>query len=216
MKNTYIELGTAEHPLNRGFGDATRIMGGTRQIPVSLHDGVAGRDTVPLRPRLSRPADGGDLSARAGVGAGGDRAQFEGGGRVVYFPWNIGEIFWEVLNLDHSILIGNAVRWALGARPRIEVTGQGVLDIAAREGGGRLAVHLVNLTNPMMMKGPIREIIPVGAQTVSVALPAGCGNASARLLVSGRVPATRIEAGRLEIEVAEIATSEVVLIDFGA
>ena len=94
-----------------------------------------------------------------------------------------------MLNFDHSILIGNAVRWALGARSRVEVTGPGVLDIATREGDGKLAVHLVNLTNPMMMKGPIREIIPVGKQVVSVALPAGCSKAAAvRLLVSGGSP----------------------------
>jgi len=66
------------------------------------------------------------------------------------------------------------------------------------------------------MKGPIREIIPVGKQTISVAIPTGCSKASACLLVSGRIPATRIDSGRVELEVAEIATSEVVLIDFGA
>ena len=35
------------------------------------------------------------------------------GGRVVYFPWNIGEIFWEVMAIDHGRLI--AQRRALGA-----------------------------------------------------------------------------------------------------
>ena len=75
-------------------------------------------------------------------------------------------------------------------------------------------MHLVNLTNPMMMKGPIREVIPVGRQLVSVALPGR--PATARLLVSGKVPVMRIGGGRIEIEVPEIATNEVVLIEFGA
>ena len=70
--------------------------------------------------------------------------QFQGGGRVVYFPWNLGEVFWYVLNFDHAILIQNAIRWALGEPPRVEVKGQGVLDIATVEGGGKLAVHLVD------------------------------------------------------------------------
>ena len=36
-----------------------------------------------------------------------------------------------------------------------------------------MTVHLVNLTNPMMMKGPFRELIPVGEQQVRLRLPAG-------------------------------------------
>ena len=36
-----------------------------------------------------------------------------------------------------------------------------------------MTVHLVNLTNPMMMKGPLREVIPVGPLTVRIRLPAG-------------------------------------------
>ena len=35
-----------------------------------------------------------------------------------------------------------------------------------------MTVHLVNLTNPMMMKGPLRELIPVGPHQVRVQLPA--------------------------------------------
>ena len=212
-KNTYIAL-EGEHPLNRGFGDAQRIMGGTRQIALKLHDGVA--HGIPFRfipafPDLPMeeiyPREPASMPAVL-------TREFAGGGRLVYLPWNIGEVFWEVMNFDHSILIANAMRWALGRRPRVEVEGKGIIDVATREGDDRLAVHLVNLTNPMMMKGPIREIIPIGRQLVSVAMPGK--SATARLLVSGKVPLTRIGGGRIEVEVPEIATNEVVLIEFGA
>ena len=66
----------------------------------------------------------------------------------------------------------------------------------------------------MMMKGPIREIIPVGKQVVSVALPAGMTGAAVRLLVSGVSPRVSVGGGRVEIEVPQIVTNEVVLIDF--
>ena len=66
----------------------------------------------------------------------------------------------------------------------------------------------------MMMKGPIREIIPVGEQLVSVALPDSALGASVRLLVSEAAPITRVVDGRIEIVVTGIAVSEVVLIDF--
>ena len=44
-----------------------------------------------------------------------------------------------------------------------------------------VAVVLNNLTNPMAMKGPIREVFPVGRHTVSVAIPKGrsLGNGAA-------------------------------------
>ena len=214
LKNTYMELAGGEHPLKQGFGDAQRIMAGTHQIAVKIHDGVVAEvpfrfipafPDLPMEEIYAREA----ASAPAAI-----TRQFQGGGRVVYFPWNLGEVFWDVLNFDHAILIQNAIRWALGEPPRVEVKGQGVLDIATVEGGGKLAVHLVNLTNPMMMKGPIREIIPVGEQLVSVALPDSALGASVRLLVSEAAPITRVVDGRIEIVVTGIAVSEVVLIDF--
>ena len=214
LKNTYMELAGGEHPLKQGFGDAQRIMAGTHQIAVKMHDGVVAEvpfrfipafPDLPMEEIYAREA----ASAPAAI-----TRQFQGGGRVVYFPWNLGEVFWDVLNFDHAILIQNAIRWALGEPPRVEVKGQGVLDIATVEGGGKLAVHLVNLTNPMMMKGPIREIIPVGEQLVSVALPDSALGASVRLLVSEAAPITRVVDGRIEIVVTGIAVSEVVLIDF--
>ena len=36
-----------------------------------------------------------------------------------------------------------------------------------------MTVHLVNLTNPMMMKGPIREIISSPPQRVQIRVPEG-------------------------------------------
>ena len=77
-----------------------------------------------------------------------------GGGRTVYIPWNIGAIFWEVLAADHARLIANAVRWALGKRPRVEVEGTGVLDIAVRESDEGLAVVLSQPHQPDDDEGP--------------------------------------------------------------
>ena len=48
----------------------------------------------------------------------------------------------------------------------MEVKGPGVLDVSVWRQQRSMTVHLVNLTNPMMMKGPFRELIPVGEQQV--------------------------------------------------
>jgi hypothetical protein len=71
-------------------------------------------------------------------------------------------------------------------------------------------VALQNLTNPMMMKGPTREIYPVGRQEVSVAIPAGRSFAEARLLVAGAKAEARVEAGRVTVTVPGIDLVEAV------
>ena len=90
-----------------------------------------------------------------------------GRGRVVYFPWDIDRIFWEVLCRRPRQLLRNAVRWATNEEPPVDGHGPGVLDVTVWRQADSLTVHLVNLTNPMMMKGPLRELIPVGEQKVA-------------------------------------------------
>ena len=207
VKNNYIAL-NGDHPVNRGYEGARRIIGGTRLLEVeAVADAAQPFLFVPDFPDL--PME--EVYAREEPrGAAVIAREHQGGGRTVYFPWNLGSLFWDVLAQDHQRLIANAVRWALGRRPRLEVAGGGVLDLAVRENGEGLAVVLHNLTNPMMMKGPIRATFPAGPQRVSVALPEGRAVAAARLLVAGRdVPAT-VEDGRALVEVSDIETLEVV------
>src|SRR5205823_6763251 len=137
-----------------------------------------------------------------------------GAGRVVYFPWDIDRIFWEVLAVDHGTLLRNAVRWATNEEQPVEAKGPGVLDVTAWRQKGSMTVHLVNLTNPMMMKGPFRELIPVGEQRVIVRLPEGIKARKVHLLVAGRdIPAEQ-DGLRLTVEVPSVRDHEVVAIDF--
>ena len=207
VKNTYISI-NGGHPISAGYEGAARIIGGTRLLAVeAAPDTVAPFLFVPDFPDL--PME--EVYPRAAPrGAAVVAREHAGGGRTVYFPWNIGAIFWEVLAADHGRLIANAVRWALGKRADVEVEGRGVLDIAVRHNDGGLAVVLDNLTNPMMMKGPIREVYPVGPQTVSVAVPDGKRLAGARLLVSDEQVVAAIRDGRATITVPGITTLEAV------
>jgi hypothetical protein len=95
----------------------------------------------------------------------------------------------------------------------VSVTGPGVLDVTAWQQQASLTVHLVNLTNPMMMKGPIREFLPVGEQRVRLRLPAGLKVRGVRLLVAGTTPVFREAAGTLEVTVPSILDHEVVAVD---
>ena len=76
-----------------------------------------------------------------------------------------------------------------------------------------MTVHLVNLTNPMMMKGPIREFIPVGPQEVVVRLPEGATARKVQLLVADQVLPVKQAGGRLSLTVPSILDHEVVAMD---
>src|SRR5205823_6698722 len=136
-----------------------------------------------------------------------------GAGRVVYFPWDIDRVFWEVLAVDHGTLLRNAVRWVTDEEPPVEVDGPGVLDVTAWRQERSMTVHLVNLTNPMMMKGPFRELIPIGEQRVTIRLPDGAKARSVRLLVAGREVPPVQDGGRLVVTVPSVRDLEVVAVD---
>jgi hypothetical protein len=74
-------------------------------------------------------------------------------------------------------------------------------------------VHLVNLTNPMMMKGPVRELFPVGEQQVMVRLPDGLKARRVQLLVADRALPHTQDGAYVTVAVPSIRDHEVVAID---
>jgi hypothetical protein len=217
MRNAYLRLEAdprtgRRHPLLAGLDDAPRVIHGTWRLEVTpRHDFedrpltlIPSYPDLPMEmvyPRVPK-TDIAEAYLRE-VDA----------GRVVYFPWDIDRIFWEVLAVDHGLLLGNAVRWATAEEPPVEVKGPGVLDVTAWRQKGSMTVHLVNLTNPMMMKGPFRELIPVGEQRVSVRLPAGAKARRVQLLVTGREVPVAQDGTRLSMTVPSVRDLEVVAID---
>jgi hypothetical protein len=88
-----------------------------------------------------------------------------------------------------------------------------VLDVTVWRQRESLTVHLVNLTNPMMMKGPVRELLPLGEQRVRLRVPDGLRAKGLRLLVAGQSPPFRQSGEWLEVTVASIRAHEVVAVD---
>jgi len=87
------------------------------------------------------------------------------------------------------------------------------LDICVWRQKESVTVHLVNLTNPMMMKGPFRELIPLASQQVKVRLPQGRKAKKVHLLNSGESPHTNEAAGVLTVWVPSILDHEIIAID---
>ena len=77
-----------------------------------------------------------------------------------------------------------------------------------------MTVHLVNLTNAMMMKGPVRELTPVGAQRIRVQIPAGKMVTGVQLLRSGEATQWQVSGGWLQVAVPSILDHEVVAVDW--
>jgi hypothetical protein len=218
MHNSYLALekdpATGRfHPLLAGFEDAGRIINGVNRVHVKPAGdaGASPLTVIPSYPDLPmesvyvRPSSSHD----AGV-----FMSEHGKGRVVYFPWDLDRTFWEVLDADHAKLIRNAVTWAHGEEQPVTFKGKGTFDVAVWTQKNSMTVHLVNLNNPMMMKGPVREILPSPPQTVSVAIPRGRSVDKAHLLVAGTAVAMKRVGGRVEVEVPPVGVNEVVAFDF--
>lgn len=213
MRNSYLRIDqTVRHPVLRGFEDARRLINGAYRVPVRP------RVEFPVQPLLL-VAPHPDLPMEEVYPRDPDRRvpelylREDLPGRVVYFPFDIDRIFWEVLDADHGRLLANAIRWAARDDIPVEVVGPGVLDVTVWRQQSSLTVHLVNLTNPMMMRGPVREIFPVGEQRVRLKLPAEVRPRRVHLLTAELERPVAIRDGWLEVTVPGIAIHEVVAID---
>jgi hypothetical protein len=133
--------------------------------------------------------------------------------RLIYFPWDIDRTFWEVQCVDHFKLLRNAVEWATNEEPMVTVTGPGVMDVTVWRQKDSMTVHLVNLTNPMMMKGPMRELIPVGPQKVRLRIPAGAQVRKIRLLAADESPHFVRDGQYLVVSAPSILDHEIVAVD---
>ncbi len=215
MQNSYLRLEHAtRHPILAGLEDAPRIINGVSRVEVEARDPypnppltlIPSYPDLPMEkvfPRVPK-TDIPQVYLRE-----------RGAGRVVYFPWDIDRVFWEVMCVDHGHLLRNAVVWALNERNPVTVTGAGVLDVTVWRQKDSMTVHLVNLTNPMMMKGPYRELIAVGEQRLEVRLPQGKRARKVQLLAAGVAPRVEESNGWIKLMVPSVLDHEVVAIDLG-
>jgi hypothetical protein len=116
------------------------------------------------------------------------------------------------MSADHGRLLRNTVLWALNEESIAEVIGPGVVDVTVWRQQHSMTVHLVNMTNPMMMKGPFRELIPVSAQ-VSIKIPSGMKASGVHLLVNGGDPKSELKENRVVLTVPQIYDHEIIGID---
>ena len=215
MQNSYLRLRSdpltnSFHPVLKDLEDAYRIINTIYRVrviprsefpsPVTLiptYPDLPMEDVYPRKP----DTDIRELYLRE-----------YGKGRVAYFPGDIDRSFWQILSVDHSKLLRNTILWALNEDPVVDVKGPGVIDVTVWRQKDSMTVHLVNLTNPMMMKGPFRELIPVDTQ-VGISIPEGLQVTDVQLLVRNQKLQFKINEGRIIISVPLIIDHEIVALD---
>ena len=214
MLNSYIRLeheALPHHPLFAGLEDAPRIINGVSRLEVKPRETFAevpftlipSYPDLPMEkvyPRVEK-TDISCLYLR------------EPAGRVAYFPFDIDRSFWEFLAGDHLKVLRNTVLWANHEEPMVQVDGPGLLDVVAWQNPDSLTIHLVNLTNPMTMKGPYRDFFPIGEQTLTLRLPGNVRAKQARLLVANKTVDFERSGTALTFTVPSILDHEVVAVD---
>jgi len=97
--------------------------------------------------------------------------------------------------------------------PPVRVKGAGMLDVTIWRQKQSMTVHLVNLTNPMMMKGPVREIIPIGPLQVRIRVASGATVTRVHTLVNRGERRFRLSGGFIDVGVPSVGIHEVVAVD---
>jgi len=216
MKNSYLRLKSDSetrqfHPVLKGLEEAYRIVNGIWRLDVKPNlDFPSPVTLIPTYPDLPmehvyprKPeTDIREVYLRE-----------LGNSRIAYIPWDIDRTFWEIMNVDHGKLLRNIIKWATNEQPPVRVTGPGILDVTIWRQKKSMTVHLVNLTNPMMMKGPFREFIPIGEQKLQIKTPPNTKVKKIHLLVSDKSPDYETRDDFVSLAVPSILDHEVVALD---
>ena len=205
--NSYMRI-EQPHPVLDGFSGTSLLPGAAERVPIRAAGAATALSVVPSypafppemvfprEPRTSEPA-----------------AVFRqhGGARIAYFAGDVDRTFWRSTNTDLGRLMGNVVRWLRGDRPPLAtIEGDGVIEAFAWETEPGMALHLLNYTNPNMMRGSVRQCYPTGPLRVDLSVPTGRTVRRARALRAEREVTLTIEGDRLRFETPPVTDYEVI------
>ncbi len=217
VQNTYFRVerdsqASKQHPLLKGLEDADIVAGAVWQLDVKARTPPSSVPLTRIPPITNLPMEKTYWTVQR-TDIPGVYAREVGAGRVVYFPWDIDRLYWEVLAYEHGTLLRNAVDWAVNEPPPVKVTGLGMFDVTMWRQKDSLTVHLVNLTHPMAMHPNIHQLIPSPPQDVEVRLPQGKNAARVQFLVAGGSPPVQQTGNLVKLRLPSVLDHEVIAID---
>jgi len=206
--NAYMARIEKPHPLVQGFQGTNWIPGAENRVPVAPVDGavltvVSG--VVGYPPELSYPPESRTNEPAVVV-------REKGQSRLVYFPGDIERTMWKTGHTDLARLLQNSIRWVAGDNAPASVNGEGVIETFVWETEAGFAVHLLNYTNPAMHRGWIRKFYPIGAQKVTINLPAGRRVTRVELLQAEANVPFKMSGNTIEFTIPNVLDYEVAAI----
>jgi len=135
-----------------------------------------------------------------------------GRSRIAYIPGDIDRTFWRSGNPDLSRLLQNIVSWLIRDHTPVRISGEGVIEMFAWETEPGFALHLLNYTNPNMLRGWFTATYPVGAQQVQAELPEGIRGDRVELLRAGTSVPLRHDGRTVTFTVPSVRDYEVAVI----
>jgi hypothetical protein len=217
MRNSYLQLipdpktGNFHTVLN-GLEDTSRIINGVYRLEINpTIEFPSPLTLIPTYPDLPMEHV---YPRKTNTGIRELYLRESGQSRIAYIPWDIDRCFWQFMTADHARLIRNIINWAGHDNFPVQVTGPGIIDITIWRQKDSMTVHLVNLTNPMMLKGPFRELLPISEQKVSLRIPGNEKVKRIRLLISEISPDFQVTEGKISLNVPSILDHEIIAIDF--
>jgi hypothetical protein len=206
--NAYYARIERQHAILAGFADTNWIPGAQNRVPLKpvadpLLTVVPGFVQYP--PELAYPPVA-HTDEPAVV------LRETGPSRTAWFAGDIERTYWLSGHGDLLRLLHNTIRWLAHDESVVRIDGEGLVEMFAWETLPGYAVHLLNYTNPNAHHGWLSGTNPLGAQAVSMKLPAGVRVKTVELLrVGGSVP-FRLEEQTLRFTIPRVEDYEVAAI----
>ncbi|PYT17678.1 MAG: hypothetical protein DMG59_06665 [Acidobacteria bacterium] len=203
--NSYYARIEGEHAILKGFKDTKVLPGAEYRLPVKTGSKQVLTVVPPYpafppemvytkTPRTDEPAV---------------VVSQPGAGRLVWFPGDVDRSFWRSGNGDLSRLIRNSVEWLLDGRQPVTVSGGGIAELFGWRTEAGFALHMLNYTNPNMLRGWFRETFPIGEQHVRMELRDGTRVAKVQTLRAGATLRHTETRGSIEFVVPRVEDYEI-------
>ncbi len=207
--NSYMEI-RRPHSALAGFEGTQMLPGAQYRVPVTQLDASADL-VLSVIPRYMNAMP--ELIFPRTEHTNEPAAMFReiGSSRVAYFPGDIDRTAWRNGHPDFTRLLANSVRWLMrGQASPVEVDGHGLFEVFAWQTEPGFAIHILNYTNPNMLRASVREFYPIGPLEVSFTPPAGATVRQTRALKAGTDLPFRMESGKIRLVLPSVESYEVI------
>ncbi len=206
--NSYMRM-EQPHPVLESYKDTTILPGPEFRVPVS---GVNAQDlhlsVVPnypsfppemVYPRIRKTDEPAAIFRQQGTA------------RIVYFPGDIDRTFLRSGHPDFSQLLISSIHWLLNGHESLAtVEGSGMLELFGWETEPGFALHILNYTNPGMVRPFISKYYPTGPLQARFQVGGGRSIGSVRALRAERDLHFKQAGGTVTFEVPSVVDYELI------